>query len=59
VLIVSAELDEVLALGDRIPVMFRGRIVGTVPGGEATREGLGLLMAGVVGEGPEGEATGD
>jgi general nucleoside transport system ATP-binding protein len=47
VLIVSSELDEVLALGDRILVMFRGRIFGQVPGSEATRERLGLLMAGV------------
>ncbi len=47
VLIVSSELDEVLALGDRILVMFRGHILGQVRGGEATRENLGLLMAGV------------
>jgi ABC-type uncharacterized transport system ATPase subunit len=47
VLIVSSELDEVLALGDRILVMFRGHILGQVHGEEATREGLGLLMAGV------------
>jgi ABC-type uncharacterized transport system ATPase subunit len=49
VLIVSSELDEVLALGDRILVMFRGRIFGQVVGDNATREGLGLLMAGVTG----------
>jgi ABC-type uncharacterized transport system ATPase subunit len=47
VLIVSSELDEVLALGDRIAVMFRGRIVDILPAEQATREGLGLLMAGV------------
>jgi general nucleoside transport system ATP-binding protein len=47
VLIVSSELDEVLALGDRILVMFRGHILGQVRGDEATRENLGLLMAGV------------
>jgi general nucleoside transport system ATP-binding protein len=47
VLIVSSELDEVLALGDRILVMFRGHILGQVRGDEATRESLGLLMAGV------------
>ncbi len=47
VLIVSTELDEVLALGDRILVMFRGRIVGEVAGADATRDHLGLLMAGV------------
>jgi simple sugar transport system ATP-binding protein len=49
VLIVSSELDEVLALADRILVMFRGRIFGQVPGDRATREELGLLMAGVTG----------
>jgi len=43
---VSTELDEVLALADRIVVMFRGRIVGTVPGG-TDRDVLGLMMAGV------------
>jgi simple sugar transport system ATP-binding protein len=59
VLIVSAELDEVLALGDRIPVMYRGRIVDTVPAEEATREGLGLLMAGATaGDGDRREGTG-
>lgn len=47
VLIVSSELDEVLALGDRIAVMYRGRIVDIMPAERATREGLGLLMAGV------------
>jgi simple sugar transport system ATP-binding protein len=46
VLIVSAELDEVLALADRIAVMFRGRIVAILRAAEATREQLGLLMAG-------------
>jgi simple sugar transport system ATP-binding protein len=55
VLIVSPELDEVLALADRILVMFRGRVVGIVPAAEATREGIGLLMAGVHAE--EGEAA--
>ncbi|ACZ30026.1 ABC transporter related protein [Xylanimonas cellulosilytica DSM 15894] len=46
VIIVSTELDEVLALGDRIAVMYRGRIVGIVPGG-TDRDVLGLMMAGV------------
>jgi simple sugar transport system ATP-binding protein len=49
VLIVSSELDEVLALGDRILVMFRGRVFGQIAGDKATREELGLLMAGVTG----------
>src|SRR6266511_2045689 len=46
VLIVSSELDEVLALGDRIAVMYRGRIVDILPAQDATREELGLMMAG-------------
>jgi simple sugar transport system ATP-binding protein len=57
VLIVSSELDEVIALGDRIPVMFRGRIVDVVPSAEATREGLGLLMAGITSDGDQPAAT--
>ncbi len=47
VLVVSAELDEILALADRIAVMYKGEIVAIVPRAEATREQLGLLMAGV------------
>jgi ABC-type uncharacterized transport system ATPase subunit len=46
VLIVSTELDEVVALADRIAVMYRGRIVGIVPP-NTSREVLGLMMAGV------------
>ena len=44
-LIVSSELDEVLALGDRIAVMFEGKISGVVDP-TASRESIGLLMAG-------------
>jgi len=46
VLLVSAELDEILSLSDRVAVMFDGRIVKTLPIEEATRERVGLLMAG-------------
>jgi ABC-type uncharacterized transport system ATPase subunit len=46
VLLISAELDEIMALSDRIAVMYRGQIVTTVPAGEVTREQLGLWMAG-------------
>ena len=45
VLIVSTELDEVMELADRIAVMYHGRIVDIVPG-DASRDRLGLLMAG-------------
>jgi simple sugar transport system ATP-binding protein len=46
VLLVSSELDEVLALADRIAVMYRGKILDTVPA-DAPRERIGLLMAGI------------
>jgi simple sugar transport system ATP-binding protein len=46
VLIISTELDEVMALADRIAVMYRGRITGIVPA-HTSREVLGLMMAGI------------
>jgi general nucleoside transport system ATP-binding protein len=48
VLLVSSELDEIMQLSDRIAVMFQGKIVAIVDADKATREELGLLMAGVV-----------
>jgi simple sugar transport system ATP-binding protein len=48
VLLNSSELDEVLALADRIAVIYRGRIVGVVDRADANRELIGLLMAGAV-----------
>jgi simple sugar transport system ATP-binding protein len=45
VIVVSTELDEVVALADRIAVMYKGRIVGIVPP-DTARENLGLMMAG-------------
>ncbi len=45
VLLVSVELDEIMALSDRILVMFEGRIVGEVKGGDADKTQLGLMMA--------------
>jgi simple sugar transport system ATP-binding protein len=47
VIVVSTELDEVTALADRIIVMYRGRIIGIVPG-NTPRGVLGLMMAGEV-----------
>ena len=47
VIVVSTELDEVVALADRIAVMYRGGIVGIVPGA-TPRDVLGLMMAGEV-----------
>lgn len=49
-LLVSAELDEILTLADRILVMFEGKIVGVLPRDQANATKLGLLMAGVVEE---------
>jgi simple sugar transport system ATP-binding protein len=49
VLLVSAELDEIMSLSDRIAVMYKGRILDTLDAQDATREQLGLLMAGVKG----------
>jgi simple sugar transport system ATP-binding protein len=46
VLLVSAELDEVMSLADQIAVMYHGQVVATVPADATTREDLGLLMAG-------------
>lgn len=51
VLLISAELDEILALSDRIAVMYKGRILETMDAKDASREKLGLLMAGVTKEG--------
>jgi len=47
VVLVSTELDEVLQLSDRIAVMYRGKILAVVPAAEATKESIGLLMAGI------------
>ena len=47
--LISADLSEIMALSDRIGVMYRGRVVDVVERAEATEEALGLMMAGVVG----------
>jgi simple sugar transport system ATP-binding protein len=55
ILLVSVELDEILALSDRILVMHDGRIVGEVPQATASERTIGLMMAGV----PETQAATD
>ncbi|MFH1330958.1 MAG: ATP-binding cassette domain-containing protein, partial [Actinomycetota bacterium] len=45
VLLVSAELDEILSLSDRIGVLYRGKLVGVFDAASTTREQLGYLMA--------------
>jgi simple sugar transport system ATP-binding protein len=47
VLLISAELDEIMSLSDRIAVMYKGHILDTLDAKTATREKLGLLMAGI------------
>lgn len=46
VLLISVELDEIMALSDRIFVLFRGQFTGELEGDKATKEELGILMAG-------------
>jgi general nucleoside transport system ATP-binding protein len=46
VLVISEELDELLALSDRIAVIYEGRITGTFPAHRVDEEEIGLLMAG-------------
>lgn len=48
ILLVSTELDEILKLSDRIAVMFDGKIISIIDAEGATKEQIGLLMAGVV-----------
>jgi ABC-type uncharacterized transport system ATPase subunit len=47
ILLVSAELDEILTLSDRIAVMYRGKLLATVEAQAASRDSLGRLMAGL------------
>jgi simple sugar transport system ATP-binding protein len=46
-LLISEDLDEILALSDRIAVIYEGEIMGILDADEATAEKIGLLMAGV------------
>ncbi len=45
-LLISEELDEILALADRVEVMYEGRFVGSFPSSEAEIGQIGLLMTG-------------
>ncbi len=46
VLLISDDLDEVLALGDRVAVMHGGHLTAALPAAQWTREAIGLAMAG-------------
>ncbi|MEI7844884.1 MAG: ABC transporter ATP-binding protein [Chloroflexota bacterium] len=52
VLLVSAELDEVMSLSDRINVLYEGHVVGEIESSKATEEQLGLWMAGITDKQP-------
>jgi ABC-type uncharacterized transport system ATPase subunit len=45
-LLISADLEEILSLSDRIAVIYEGQIVGILDPEEATEERLGLMMTG-------------
>jgi simple sugar transport system ATP-binding protein len=47
ILLISEDLDELLALSDRIAVLYSGRVMGTVPIAEADPARLGVWMAGI------------
>jgi simple sugar transport system ATP-binding protein len=47
ILYVSTELEHVLEVSDRVSVIFRGRIIGTVPVSEASAARIGELMSGL------------
>jgi simple sugar transport system ATP-binding protein len=47
IMLISEDLDEILALSDRIAVIYEGQVMDIVPRADATPEKLGLLMAGV------------
>ncbi|MCD6290140.1 MAG: ABC transporter ATP-binding protein [Anaerolineae bacterium] len=46
ILLISEDLEELLALSDRIAVMYEGEVLGIVPAEEADVESIGLMMAG-------------
>jgi simple sugar transport system ATP-binding protein len=46
VLLISEDLDELLALADRVVVLYEGRVMGEMPASAADVDHLGLLMAG-------------
>jgi ABC-type uncharacterized transport system ATPase subunit len=59
ILLISTELEEILALSDRIAVIYRGEIMGIVDAAGADIEAIGLMMAGTRGETLHQEKSGD
>ncbi len=56
ILLISEELEEVMNLSDRIAVIYKGKILKVLPAVEATRERLGILMAGLADPDSPGDA---
>lgn len=50
VILISADLEEIMALSDRVAIMFGGKVMAVLERDEATLEKIGLLMGGVVGQ---------
>ncbi|MDO9129103.1 MAG: heme ABC transporter ATP-binding protein, partial [Anaerolineales bacterium] len=47
ILLISEDLDEILSLSDWVAPIYEGELMGIVPGGEAKRENVGAMMAGL------------
>jgi simple sugar transport system ATP-binding protein len=47
ILLISEDLDEILSLSDRVIPIYEGELMGFVPGGEARRDSIGAMMAGL------------
>jgi ABC-type uncharacterized transport system ATPase subunit len=56
VLLISEDLDELLALSDRIAVLYAGRVMGTMDAARADTDEIGLMMAGIVPAAPPSNA---
>ena len=54
ILLISEDLDEVLALSDWVVPIYEGKLMGSIPGDQAPRESVGAMMAGVSQEGYQG-----
>ena len=53
----SAELDEIMELSDRIAVMYRGRLVATLDAADTEKERVGLIMATGQADSPDEEGA--
>jgi simple sugar transport system ATP-binding protein len=57
ILLISTELDEILALSDRILVMYNGQIIGQMDAADADLTRIGLLLAGAAQAVSQGQAA--